>query len=92
MHATPTNRPAVTSPISLTARRKIAAHAYVAVPTKVQKYATLMAKQQQALQPLLEIKATQGLTPAQEKRVQGIYDTIEGYVQSMASYLCLKAA
>jgi hypothetical protein len=70
----------------------IAHHPYIAVPYKVQKYATMMGKQQQALQPLLEIKAAKGLTPAQEKRVQRICNTIEGYVQSMAKYLCLKAA
>jgi hypothetical protein len=69
-----------------------ARHAYIAVPTKVQEYATLMVSQQQALRSLLEIKAAQELTPAQEKRVQRICDTIERYVRSMASYLCLKAA
>jgi hypothetical protein len=51
-----------------------------------------MMEQQQALQPLLELKAAQGLAPAQEKRVALIGDRIEGYVDSMAGYLCLKAA
>jgi hypothetical protein len=60
-------------------------HAYIAVPTNIQKYATLMATQQEALLPLPEIKAAQGLTPAKEKRVRTICETIEGYVQSMAS-------
>ena len=80
-----------TQPITQTQARKIASHSYIAVPNKVQKYASLMAKQQQALLPLLELKTTRGLSQAQEKRVANICDTIEGYVQSMASYLCLKA-
>ncbi len=80
----PTNTP---TPSQL---RKINGHAYVAIPVRVRKYGERMQKASDRLIPLLKLQAVGTLTPAQEARVEKLYEDIDGHLEAMADYLCLK--